>query len=387
MSPPPAPRLLYLVTEDWYFISHRLPMARAARDAGFEVHVATRVDRHADAILAEGFTLHPVAWRRGSLNPWHIWANAREIRALYRRLAPDLVHHISLQASVVGSLAARGLRIARVNALAGLGFTFASPTLKARLLRLALRCSIGPLLGGPRAVVLVQNPDDGRQMAALGLDPTNIVLIPGSGVDVAALTPLPEPPPPFTYAFAGRMIADKGVATLVAAHRGLRARGLDFRLLLAGAPDQSNPASIPRATLEGWGAEPGCRWLGRVEDIRALWAAAHVAVQPSRGGEGVPKSLLEAAACGRPIVATDVPGCREIARPGVNGLLVPPGNADALADALATLAADPALRARFAAAGRKIVEAEFSDTRVGREIVALYRRLLGVLGEELLAAG
>ncbi|MEA2974704.1 MAG: hypothetical protein QOF19_224 [Alphaproteobacteria bacterium] len=368
-------RLLFLVTEDWYFVSHRLPMARAAREAGFEVHVATRVDRHGAAIEAEGFHLHPLEWQRGSANPLGFLIAIHHIRSLYRRLIPSLVHHVAMQPSIMGSLAALGLPMQTLNAVAGLGFAFTSDTIKARLVGTALKVLIRGLFNRPNSTVLVQNPDDRAAVAALGIAADKIALIPGSGVDVDHLTPLPEPEGPVTAAFVGRFLEDKGLRPLLEACNILAARGRPIRLLLAGEPDPANPASIPETTIEAWKRQPGVTVLGYVADIPTVWSAAHIAVLPSRR-EGLPKSLLEAAACGRPLVATDVPGCREVAREGVNAILVPPDDAPALADAIDRLASDPELRRRYGAASRRLVEAEYSDSRVGRDIVALYRSLL-----------
>jgi glycosyltransferase involved in cell wall biosynthesis len=221
----------------------------------------------------------------------------------------------------------------------------------------------------------VQNPDDHALVRSLGVAEERICLIRGSGVDVQHLVPLPEPQTRVTAAFVGRLLEDKGVRTLVRAHTLLAERGRPMRLLIAGTPDPFNPSSVTPAEIEAWSARPGLALLGHVEDIRDVWAAAHIAVLPSRR-EGLPKSLLEAAACGRPLIATDVPGCREIARPGVNALLVPTDEPAALADALDALASDAALRRQFGAAGRALVETSFSAERIGEEIVALYRRML-----------
>jgi glycosyltransferase involved in cell wall biosynthesis len=368
-------KLLYLVTEDWYFVSHRLPMARAASRAGFEVHVATRVAGHAVAIEREGFILHPLGWRRGSLDPLHLLSAAREVRRLYQQVRPDLAHHVAMVPTVIGSLAALGLPVVCLNAMAGLGFAFTARTPKALLLRALMKPLLRRLLGRANAFVLVQNPDDRAAIRSLGVSNDKISLIAGSGVDVNALTPLPESQPPAAAGFVGRLLADKGVPTLVDAHALLARRGRPIALLIAGEPDPANPASIPPATIAEWQRRPGLTLLGQVNDIHAFWARAHIAVLPSLR-EGLPMSLLEAAACGRPIIATDVPGCREIARDGVNALLVPPNDAEALADAIDRLAGDAELRRRFGAAGRRMVENEFSNVRIGREIVALYQRLL-----------
>jgi glycosyltransferase involved in cell wall biosynthesis len=375
MTDQPPPRLLYLVSEDWYFLSHRLPMARAARDAGYEVHVATRVANGGAAIAAEGFTLHPLTWRRGSLDPRDLVRAIIEVRRLYRSLAPDLVHQVAFWPAVIGSLAGFRLPARRLSALAGLGFAFTSDALKARLVRLALRPFLKRLLSGPRAFVLVQNDDDRTMMRKAGIEPSHLFLIPGSGVDTGRLRPQPEPDGPMTAGYVGRLLDDKGLRTLVDAQVLLAARGAPIRLLIAGEADLANPASIPADEIARWRKQPGIEVLGHVP-VMDVWSQAQIAVLPSRR-EGLPLSLLEAAACGRPIVATDVPGCRAIAREGVNALLVPRDDAPALAAAIARLAADADMRARFGAASRQMVEREFSSARIGREIVALYDRLLG----------
>jgi glycosyltransferase involved in cell wall biosynthesis len=351
-------------------------MARAAVRAGYDVHVITHVNRGRAAIEAEGFTVHPVTWRRGSLHPLGFLSNIRAVRRVYRAIRPALVHNVALQPTIVGSLAAEGLPFARLNALAGLGFSFTSNTLKARLVRPVLRMLLRHVLGSPRAAVLVQNPDDRAAIEALGIPAAKIAIIPGSGVDTVHLTPMPEPAGEIAAAFVGRLLDDKGVRSLVEAHAILARRGSPVRLLMAGDPDPANPVSIPPAEIAGWAGRPGLDVLGHVADIRTVWSRAHIAVLPSRR-EGLPKSLLEAAACGRPIVATDVPGCREIALSGVNALLVPPDDPRALAEAIGRLADDAALRQRFGAAGRRLVEERFSDAVIGREIPTLYDRLVG----------
>jgi glycosyltransferase involved in cell wall biosynthesis len=370
-----ARKILYLVSEDWYFVSHRLPMARAAKRAGYDVHVATRVKECGDEITREGFVLHPIHWRRGSVNPVRLLAAVRETRRIYRQVKPDLVHHVAVVPAIIGSLAVLGLPIVRLNALAGLGFAFTSDTAKARIVRPFAQLLLRWLLKRPKTVVLVQNPDDYAVVVALGLRKEAIVLIPGSGVDTDELLALPEPAGPFTIAFVGRLLDDKGVRPLVQAHKALNERGAAVQTLLAGEPDPFNPALIPTRVLDAWRQIADLRLLGHVNDIRTVWAQAHVAVLPSRR-EGLPKSLLEAAACGRPLIATDVPGCREIAREGVNALLVPPDDPEALAKAVETLMKNADLRARFGKASRQIAVDDYSSRRIGTEITALYSRLL-----------
>ena len=368
-------KLIFLVSEDWYFVSHRLPMARAAKAAGYEVHVATRVVDCARKIEDEGFILHPVSWQRGSFNPLRMMGTVMAIRSLYRNLRPDIVHHVAFVPTIVGSIAALGMRMGKLNALAGLGFVFTSKSAKALLVRPFAQSLLGFLLRRPNTMVLVQNPDDRAMVTRLGVAGSRIALIAGSGVDIDTLTPLPEPTAPFTAGYVGRLLYDKGVEALVRAQEILNARGIKVRLLLAGSPDPSNPASIPEETLDRWSKRTGLELLGHVADVRTVWAQAHVAVLPSRR-EGLPKSLLEAAACGRALIATDVPGCREVARPGVNALLVPADDPAALANAIEALMNDRERRLRFGAEARRIVVNEYSDARVASDIAALYARLL-----------
>ena len=373
------PRLLFVVTEDWFFLSHRLPMARAAQAAGFEVHVATNVADGGAAIAREGFVLHSMRFARGRLAPIETLASIRDLRRLHRQIVPDLVHHVALQATILGSLAALGLPVARVNAITGLGYSFISETRKARIVRSAIGRLLRFLVDRRRSVALVQNPDDRSLLQGLGIAAQRIVLIPGSGVDVDRLVPAPEPTGPVTLGFVGRLLDDKGIRVLVAAHRLMRAKGSAVDLLIAGTPDPANPASVPQAEAETWGREPGVTWLGHVDDIATVWARAHIAVLPSRR-EGLPKSLLEAAACGRPMVATDVPGCREIVIPWQTGLLVTPDAPGALATAIEMLAETPDMRARFGLAARRLAEERFASAAIGRAVVDLYRRVLAAPG-------
>jgi glycosyltransferase involved in cell wall biosynthesis len=350
-------------------------MARAARDAGFEVHVATRVVDGAEAIRAEGFVLHPVPFARGRVSPLGTLATIRALRRIHRCIAPGIVHRVALQAAILGSIAGAGQQVRAVNALTGLGYTFSSGNAKALLLRPILGALLRLLLNRPGQTVLLQNPDDRNSMLSLGIAPERVATIPGSGVDVHALQPQAEPPGAPTIAFVGRLLADKGIRTLIEAHRLLRRRGSDVELLIAGTPDPANPASVSEQEAAGWVREAGITWLGHVEDISALWGRAHIAVLPSRR-EGLPKSLLEAAACGRPMIATDVPGCREIVIPSDTGLLVPYDDPPALAQAIEALAASPALRARYGAAARALAVARFSAEAIGRQTVDLYRNLV-----------
>ena len=370
-----ALRLLYVVTEDWYFLSHRLPMARAARNAGYEIHVATRTKDGRAAIEREGFVPHALAWSRGSLSPLGSLAAVRELRRLLDKLEPDILHNISLKPVLLGTTASLGLaRTAVVNSLTGLGTLFIGEAKVSGATRRLVRFALSRLLRRTRSKIVVQNPDDRAFVIDLGVPEDAIVLIGGSGVDTGLLTPLPEPPPPMTAAYVGRMLADKGVPTLIEAFSSLGKRGVPLKLLLAGDCDKENPGSLAPEQLREFASLYGIEWLGHVADIRTVWQRANFAVLASRR-EGLPKSLLEAAACGRAMVATDAPGCREIAIEGVTALTVPVDDAAALAGAMEKLASDTELRKRFAANARALVESKFSADAIGKETVALYETL------------
>ncbi|HUW36076.1 MAG TPA: glycosyltransferase family 4 protein [Rhodocyclaceae bacterium] len=374
-------KLLFLVAEDWYFCSHRLPLARAAKAAGYEVVVATRVGTHADAITAEGFKLVAIGLRRSGRNPWREFRAILEIAGIYRRERPDLVHHVALKPVLYGAIAARLARVpAVVNALAGLGFVFASASLKARLLRPwvvgALRLSID----AKGSALIVQNPDDRKMLVEGGVvAAARVRLIRGSGVDIRRFAPTPEPGGTPLVMLPSRLLWDKGVGEFVAAARLLRERGVEARFVLVGDSDPETSAAIPVGQLQAWQSVGAVEWWGRQTtwDMPAVLGSSHVVCLPSYRGEGLPKVLLEAAACGRPLVATDVPGCREIVIDGGNGLLVPPRDAPALADAIGRLLADPDLRAAMGRRGRELVEAQFSEERVVAQTLALYRELAG----------
>jgi len=378
MSPTTADtprRLLYVVNEDFAFLLNRLPMARAARDAGFEVHVATNVNNGAKAIEAEGFILHAIPFRRGGLSPFVTIPTLLAIRRLERSIKPSVVHHSGLQCCVYGAMAAFGENFPMVNAITGLGYIFTSASWRTRLLRQGMKWLLPRLLNRKHSCVLVQNPDDRAALFALRIKPDQLTLIPGSGVDTDALTPLPEPEGPITVGFAGRLLVDKGIRTLVAAHSLLREQGHGFDLIIAGNPDPANPTSVSLDEVAQWARRPGITWLGHIDNIMELWQRCHVAVLPSYYGEGLPGSLMEAAACGRPLIATDAPGCREIVLDDQTGLLVPIEKPAALAQAIARLAASAQLRKRYGEAARHLVVDRLSAKIIGDLIVQLYDKL------------
>lgn len=382
MSTTAKRRLLLVITEDWYFASHRFDLARAARDAGFEVALATRVSTWRELIEAEGIRVFPLHYmRRSSRHPWTELRAIGELTSLYREWKPTVVHHVAAKPVIYGGLAARRANVpAVVGALAGLGHAFASERSTARLLRPLLLAAYRAALRHRNVRLIVQNPEDQRLMLEQRLvEPTALRIIRGSGVDTDMFRPRVEPPGTPAFVLVARMLWDKGIGEFVEAARMLRGQGVPARFFLVGETDRENPAAISREQLQRWHAEGVIEWWGHRNDIPAVLAWAHVACLPSYR-EGLPKSLLEAAACGLPLIATDVPGCREIAINGETALLVPPRDATALAEAMQQLAADAGLRRRLGAAARRLVCEEFASERINMQTVALYRELVGASG-------
>jgi glycosyltransferase involved in cell wall biosynthesis len=372
-----APKILFFVTEDWYFWSHRLPLARAAKAARYQVTVVTRVQEYGDRIRAEGFKLIPLALQRRGSNPWQELRVIAQLVRIYRAERPDIVHHVAIKPVLYGSVAARFAHVrAIVNALAGLGYVFSSSQWKARLLRPFVKLAYHFLLNRANSRTIIQNPEDQRLLTdAVFLGPDKTVLIRGSGVDVDVFAPAPEPQGVPIIVMACRMLWDKGAREFVQAARLLHSARISARFVLVGKSDAENPTGIPISQLVEWQQRGDVEWWGYRSDMHKVLAQAHIVCLPSYR-EGLPKVLIEAAACGRAIVATDVPGCREIVRHGENGLLVPARDSGALAEALKQLILDPALRQRMGRRGREIAEAEFSIERINRETLALYRELL-----------
>ncbi len=369
-------KLVFVVTEDWFFVSHFLPMVRAARELGLAVTVVTRVRAHREAIEALGAKVVPLDIERRSLNPLTMGDASGQLAAILKAEKADLVHCIALKGILLGGFAATLAGVGRrVYALTGLGFLGARTDMVGRLSQRAIRLLMRSLQTG-RTRYVFENTDDPK---LLGLDPTGarVTILGGAGVDPELFKPEPLPAqPPLKVAVVARMLWSKGIDVAVEAVRMARAKGAPIELSLYGAPDPSNPKAIPEATLKAWSAEPGIAWHGATRDIAGVWREHHVACLPSRGGEGLPRTLLEAAACGRAIVTTDVPGCRTLVRHDVEGLLVPPGDAAALSEALMTLAREPDRIARMGAAARARVLDGFTERDVMNSVKELYRSML-----------
>jgi glycosyltransferase involved in cell wall biosynthesis len=369
-------KLVFVITEDWFFASHFLPMARAARELGLQVTVVTRVRSHREVIEATGAKVIPLEAERRSLNPMAAGYAAGQLAAILKAEKADLVHCIALKGILVGGFAAAMAGIGRrIYALTGSGFLGARTDMVARLSQRAVRLLVRGLETRQTRYVF-ENTDDPK---LLGLDPggDRVIVLGGAGIDPDLLKPAPLPPqPPLKVAVVARMLWSKGIDVAVEAVRHARAQGASVELSLYGAPDPSNPKAIPEETLKAWSAEPGIAWHGATRDVAAVWREHHVACLPSRGGEGLPRTLLEAGACGRAIVTTNVPGCRTLVRDGVEGRLVPANDAESLAEALAILSREPDLVSRMGEAARDRVLDGFTERDVIESVKQLYRSIL-----------
>lgn len=368
------PLLLYVVNVPWYFVAQWLPLARSAREAGYEVHVATANARGADELRSEGFPLHFLPMTRSGLA---LIKENSAICRLYRRLRPDIAHHLTVKPVILGGVCARLTLVpAVVNTFTGLGFVFTAEGMAARVRRSLVLGAYRIALKHPCAKAVFQNQADLDYFRNLGLvAESEAILIPGVGVDLNRFAPSPEPADEPLVMLVARMLRDKGVEEFVQAARSLRAAGITARFALVGASDPGNPTAIPEERLQGWHREGIVECWGHRQDIDAVLRQAHIICLPSYR-EGLPTVLIEAAASARAIVATDVPGCRDVVRCEDNGLLVPARDAGALTNALKRLIEHPETRRRMAERSREIAVAEYGIERIAALTLEVYRDLI-----------
>ncbi len=377
------PRLLFLVTEDWTFWEIRRDLARIALESGYDVMIATRVSAYAERIRQAGFTLVPIALQRESRNPLKELRAFVELVRLYRRVRPQIVQQVAMKPVLYGSFAAWVARIPTVvNVFGGLGYAFTDRPEETSGLRAWLQRGLRLAIALSRSVVVVQNADDRDVLVRAKIAaPARIRLIPGSGVDVQRFVPVDPPAGDPIVMLAGRMLWDKGVGEFVDAVIRLKQQGARARFVLVGRCDRGNPTAIAEEQLHQWTREHGIEWWGHREDLPAVLGSATVVALPSYR-EGLPKVLLEAAACGKAMVATDVPGCREVVRHRETGLLVPVRDAQALADAMAELLNSPGLRTTLGTQARALAVQQYATVQIGAAFLALYRDLAGTSAQQ-----
>jgi glycosyltransferase involved in cell wall biosynthesis len=370
-------KLLLSANTDWYLYNFRRDLAGYLRARGVEVVMVSPPGPFVEKMQGLGFRW--VAWEVGrqTLNPFSELQALIRLARVYKAEQPDLVHHHTIKPALYGTLAARGAGVPGiVNSITGRGYVFLGTDVTARVLR-PFVSGIYRLAFAPSNVIATfENPTDRDYFVTNHLiSPARTRLIESVGVDPGRFYPQPEPAGVPVILLAARMLWDKGVGVLVEAARLLHTRQ-KVRVVLAGAPDPGNPASIPVETLQQWHAAGVVEWWGFQEDMNAAYAQAHLVTLPTYYGEGVPTSLLEAAACGRAIVTTRIPGCQDFVTDGYNGLLVSPNDSAALAEALEKLVVAPALRQQMGQAGRQRVLEKYTNELVNSATFAVYRDLV-----------
>jgi len=375
-------KVIFFANTDWYLYNFRLSTARELQARGVDVVMVSPPGDFGPRFAQHGVRWVPLRMQRASLNPLREAGTLANLVALLREERPDLLHSFTLKCAVYGALAARAAQVpAYVNAVTGLGYVFASDRMKARVLRPMVSALMRVALGSKRSRVILQNPDDAQAFHSLRLaPPQHIRLIRSSGVDITRFNTEGRGTSengPLRVLLAARLLQEKGVREFADASARLRAEGRDIRFLLAGMPDEGNPSSVTRSEVEDWQAQGLVHWLGHVDDMPALLRDVDVMALPSYYREGVPKSLIEAAACSIALVTTDLPGCREVVtRDGHDGLHVVPRSAASLAQVLARLDDDRALLQLLGARAREKALADFDERVVIRRTCEVYDELL-----------
>lgn len=373
-------KLAIFVNQDWFFLSHFLERALAAKNSGFSVVVICPDSGSASKIIGYGLRHLPIELKRQDANPYRQIKTLLSLRAAYKAEKPDLIWQIGLKPLLLGSCAniLAGMSSGIVNAPVGMGFVFAGGSAKARLLRPVVRLALRWLLNPSRSKVVFENGDDMREMISRGaVREIDSVLIRGAGVDLTRYRASVEPEGMPVVLFAARLIWEKGVGLFVEAARLLKARGFAARFVIAGGVDADSSSAVPESQLRAWEAGGIVEWLGPRQDMPEVLASCHVFCLPTWYREGLPKVLLEAMACERAIVTTDAVGCREAVTHMENGLLVPPKDVNALADALQLLLNDSALRRRLAKRGRQRAVNEFGTEMVCEQTLAVFKSVAG----------
>jgi glycosyltransferase involved in cell wall biosynthesis len=370
-------KIILFANTDWYLYNFRLALAQMLHEQGHEVVMVSPPGEYVSRLEEAGFRWISFSLARRGINPFNEWGTIHRLESLYRQEKPDIVHHFTIKCVLYGSIAARRTGIsAVVNAITGLGYVFVNQDLEARLLRPLIKSFYRYALKGTQ--VIFENPDDQKMFLEMGLlKPDQVNLILGTGVDTGQFVPLGEPDNIPLVAMPSRMLWDKGVGDFVEAGAILRKSGMNARFALVGAGDPQNPSGISMEQLGVWQKEGNVEWWGWQEDIGAVFALAHIICLPSYR-EGIPRVLVEAAACARPIITTDVPGCREVVLEGVNGLLIPPHDPLRLAEALKKLIENPNMRHEMGLRGRERVLELFSDDKVIGKTIDVYHKALQI---------
>lgn len=372
-----ARKMLFVVNTPGFFLSHRLPLANAAKASGYEVHVATAFGPGIDQILAQGLVHHVIPFARSGHNPLSEVGAILQLVRLFLCVKPSLIHLITIKPVLYGGIAARLTSVnSVVAAVSGLGTVFLANSFAGKLRRWFVVRLYHIAFNQKKLAVIFQNHDDRSVLISHGVvHPADTRIVRGSGVALAGYPYVPEPKGQLVVVMAARLLRDKGVFEFVEAARVLRSRGVGVKMRLIGSPDRGNPTSVTNRDLKYWAEDGSVELLGHRTDIAAQYAQAHIVCLPSYR-EGLPKCLIEAAACGRAIVTTDVAGCRDAVIPNVTGILVPVKDAVALADAIQKLVEEPELRVKMGCAGRQLAEEKFAIKIIVDQHLKIYQEVL-----------
>lgn len=370
-------KIMLVANTDWYLYNFRLELARFLEHLGHEVILVSPQGEYSSQFLESGFNWYSWNVGRRTINPFKELSALRQLGRIFRTEKPDLVHLFTLKPVLYGSLAAQWNRVpAVVNTLSGLGYVFLEKRLRGRILRQVVLALFRLAFRHPNKAVIFENSDDRETFIRWKLvSPSISHVVPGAGVDLERFAPSPQPGGMPLVILPSRMLVDKGVVVMAEAARLLKGR-IPVRIALVGMPDPGNPATVSEEVLRSWEAEEIVEWWGFQSDMPAVFRQSHIVTLPSFG-EGLPTALIEAAASARPVITTDVPGCRDVIQVGITGLLVPPDDPIGLADAIERLVLDPALRQRMGTAGRALAADRFQCQAVNEQTAAIYAVLAG----------
>ena len=362
-------KIIYFISEDWVFLNHRFDLAKKIISSGFKLSLITKVSNYKKEIEEEKINVINLKTERGSLNIRKSFKDIYKIFKIYKKLKPDIVHHFGIRQIVHGNIAARLAGIKKsYNSITGLGSVFISGNI---ILKFFILTVLKISLLFKKSYILVQNKYD-FDFVKKKLPNKNNILLPASGVDTNKFLQTKEPKGNVIFLFASRIIKDKGIIELIEATKQLKSQKKKFELYIAGSPDFQNKSTISHVQLKTWESLGYIRYLGLVKDMKQLYKKVHVGILPSYR-EGLPKSLLEAASSGKPIITTDVPGCNEIVKNEFNGLIVPPKDSNELMKAMKKLILNKKLRISMGKKGRELIKKNFSNSKASKDIVTLYQ--------------
>jgi len=368
-------KLLIVVNELWFFYSHRLPLALGALKEGFDVYIIANGDKDLEKKVSSlGLKFREVPFSRSSINPFKEFRVLISLFRIYRKIAPDITHHVTIKPIIYGGIAARIVKTKSVvNSISGLGHVFISQGFVSKVRKVIVKTLYRNLFKHDNVRAILQNPEEREILSKyniIGFDRS--FLIRGAGVDLETFIPVVEPPGPVVVTLAARMIWEKGVGVYIDAIKILKNKGIKAKFILAGGVDYDYPGFIKKSVLDNWHESGVVTWVGHHNNVSKLYQESHIVCLPSFYSEGVPKSLIEAAACGRPIVTTDKPGCREIVIDNFNGLLVRPCDAESLAHALEILIKNKNLRIKYGKNGRQLASDDFEVGSVVKSTLNVY---------------